>query len=224
MDKTIKLVIFDLDGTLVDAYKAVSESLNHALVALGYDVVDHELVKRRVGCEDRHLVGEFVAQGDIDKVLSIFRQHHPRALKQGTVFLPGARELLVELKSRQYLTAIASNRPTRFAQIILKHLNIKDLFDYVLCADKVDCPKPSPEILCKILQKFSISSGNALYVGDMTIDVETGHRARVKTIAVVTGSSSRGDIVEANPFRVISHIREVSEILKDLDIRSDLSR
>jgi phosphoglycolate phosphatase len=214
----IKLVIFDLDGTLVDAYKAVAWSLNHALVHMGYPPVDAYTIKRTVGRGDRHLLGNFIAADDLDKALSIYRQHHARALKTGTSFLPGAKKLLEELKARGYTLAIASNRPTRFTHIILKHLCIQGLFDYVLCGDKLERPKPAADILEQILTRFSVIAGEALYVGDMTIDVQTGRAAGVKTVAVLTGSSTAEEIDEIKPFKVIHDVYEVAGILEDLRV------
>lgn len=218
MNSNIKLVIFDLDGTLVDAYKAVVSSLNYTLDQVGRASIDDDTIKRTVGWGDRHLVGSFVGEGEVDRALSIYRQHHARALKSGTTFLPGARELVEALKSKGYKLAIASNRPTRFTHIILKHLQIGQVFDCVLCGDKVAHPKPAADILRQILARFSLSPDQALYVGDMTIDVETGHKAEVKTVAVITGSSVKEEIARLKPLRIIDHIAQIKGILEELDV------
>ena len=76
MHDKIQLVIFDLDGTLVDAYKAVASSLNYALAEMGYVSVEDEKIKRAVGYGDRNLIKTFLSEGDVDGALSIFRQHH----------------------------------------------------------------------------------------------------------------------------------------------------
>ena len=111
---------------------------------------------------------------------------------------------------------MASNRPSRFTQIILKHLNARDRFDCVVCGDNVARPKPAPDMLEAILKKFALAAGEALYVGDMAIDVETGNRAGVKTVAVVTGSSTREEVAGQNPYKIIGHVAEISAIVKAL--------
>lgn len=216
--KTIQLVIFDLDGTLVDAYQAVADSVNHMMTEIGRAPVDDATIKRTVGWGLRHLVETFVGRDDLGRALSIYRQHHARALKSGTKWLPGARELVETLKSRGYKLAIASNRPTRFTHIILKHLKADRTFDHVLCADKVERPKPAGEMLETILSRCSLSPDEALYVGDMTIDVETGRDAGMRTIAVLTGSSTRGEVASLKPFTIIDRVLEMTRILDELEV------
>ena len=212
----LKLVIFDLDGTLVDAYQGVASSLNYALAQMNCAPVDDESIKRSVGRGDRHLVATFLTEDDVDKALSIFRQHHARALKEGTVFLPGAKQLLNKLKAKKYALAVASNRPTRFTHIILKHLGLQQTFDYVLCGDKVARPKPAADILEQVLKKFSLTPNEVLYVGDMTVDVQTGNNAGIKTVAVVTGSSTKEELTSLQPFRIIDQVSHVAQIVEDL--------
>lgn len=217
----LKLVIFDLDGTLVDAYRGVASSLNYVLAQLDRTPIDDELIKRAVGWGDRHLIATFVDEEDVDKALSIFRQHHARALKEGTIFLPGAKQLLKKLKAKKYALAIASNRPTRFTHIILKHLGMQQIFDYVLCGDKVKYPKPAPDILEQILKKFSVVPAQVLYVGDMTIDVETGNKAGIRTVAVVTGSSTKEEISSLKPFKIIDCVSQIAQIVEDLSVSDE---
>jgi HAD superfamily hydrolase (TIGR01549 family) len=211
--KNIQLIIFDLDGTLVDAYKAVASSLNFSLTSCGFAAVDDEMIKRSVGWGDKNLIGRFVPAQDVDKVLSIYRIHHARALKSGTKFLPGVRDILLFLKENGYKLSIASNRPTRFTEIILKHLEARDLFDVVLCADKVAHPKPAPDIIYTTLKRLKLAQDQVLYVGDMAIDMETGAGAGVKTAGVLTGSSIREEIEAHKPYAVIENISQLKNVL-----------
>lgn len=216
MKKNLKLIIFDLDGTLVDAYKAVSRSLNYAFKKIGLPPVDDDIIKRSVGWGDRNLIQRFVPLSLTAKALSIYRRHHKKALKKGTKFLPGAKKILFGLKKRKYKLAIASNRPTLFTKIILKHLQADHLFDIILCADKVKHPKPAGDILSAILKKFKILPGETLYVGDMTIDVETAKNAGVKSVIVLTGSSQREEIVPLKPFKIIDRLADLSSFLEKI--------
>jgi len=211
----LSLIIFDLDGTLVDAYRAVSNSINYAFEQMGVPLVSHEKIKRCVGWGERVLIEKLVDGKHVEKTLSIYRGHHRHALKSGVKFLPFAKDLLKNLKEQGYGLAIASNRPTRFTQIILKVLNITSTFDYVLCADKIKNPKPAPDILVKILQKAHLTPEQALYVGDMMVDIHTGRGADVKTVGVLTGSSDRKEIEGAGADWVIDNLSQLMSIIND---------
>lgn len=213
----IKAVIFDLDGTLVNAYKAVERSMNYALAKSGFPTVSAYTIKRSVGWGDRQLIEGFVGKENAPRVLEIYRKHHKGSLKDGVTFLPGAKRLLETLGKRGYILAIATNRPERFTRIILKVLQIEKCFDYVLCGDKIKRPKPYPDMLKLILKKYGLIVHEALYVGDMTIDVKTGNRARVRTVAVLTGSSTREEIEALKPFEIIPRISQVTKIIRDLE-------
>jgi phosphoglycolate phosphatase len=216
----IKLVIFDLDGTLVNAYPAVCQSVNYTLKSLGFASRPCDEIKRRVGGGDRHLMVHYVGERLADKAIAIYRPHHTKALKiKGKVkLLPGAWGILKFLKSKGYKLAIASNRPTKFTRIILKVLGILRLFDVVLCADKADKPKPYPDILWAIADRLDIDSKEVLYVGDMTIDVNCARRAGVRMVAVATGSSSKKELKYLNPWRIIVKINQLKSIIDSLPL------
>ena len=210
----LRLIIFDLDGTLVDAYQPVAGSLNYALKRLGYESLNDETIKRSVGWGDKNLLARFVRPDDLEKTLAIYRRHHKIALRRGTKFLPGARSLITFLRARGYKLAVASNRPTVFTRIILKHLKVLDQFSMVLCADKAKRPKPAGDMLKAIFKKLAVAPAQALYVGDMTIDVDTGRNAGVRTVAVATGSCTREELIAREPFRLISSLKELRDVLK----------
>ena len=109
--------------------------------------------------------------------------------------------------------AIASNRPTKFTHLLLKNLKLKRFFDYILCADKIKYAKPHPQILKKIMQRFSLKPAQILYVGDMTIDVQTAYAANVRAVAVTGGSSSRAELRKSKPFKIISDIAHLRSIV-----------
>jgi len=211
----IKAVIFDLDGTLVNAYPAVSKSVNHTLKALGFALRSHDEIKCSVGGGDRRLMAHFVGETLADQAIKIYRPHHTKALTQkGAVkLLPGALGILKFLKGKGFKIAIASNRPTKFTRIILKVLGIATFFDVVLCADRAPRPKPYPDMLLAIAKRLKCAKLDVLYVGDMTIDVNCAHRAGVKVVAVATGSSSKKELKDLKPWGFIDKMVELKTVI-----------
>ncbi|MCA9400280.1 MAG: HAD family hydrolase, partial [Candidatus Omnitrophica bacterium] len=190
----ISTIIFDLDGTLVDAFQALTDSLNYAFEKTGNPQMDIDTVRRSVGWGENKLLASFVQPKDMDRVMEHYREHHAGALQKGVVFLPGVKDVLAQLHGDGYRMCVATNRPSRFTRIILEHLQVDQLFQVIVCADQVARPKPEPDMLFEIMQRLSLCQKECLYVGDMTVDVETGRAAGIKTVAVTTGSSTREDI------------------------------
>lgn len=209
----IKLIIFDLDGTLVDAYAAITSSFNYTMQRLNYPRQSALIIRRAVGWGDQNLLKPFLNLKDLEIALTIYRKHHFNALIRKSRLFAKAETILIYLKKKGYKLAIASNRPTKFSWILIRHLKIAKYFDYVLCADSLKHIKPHPEILNKIMQRFSLKPRQTLYVGDMAIDAQAARRAKVKTIIVTTGSSTKQEIKKERPYRIIKKISELLQIL-----------
>ena len=208
-----RLVIFDLDGTLVNAYPAVVSSVNFTLKKCGFPPKTAYQIKRAVGWGDRQLMAQFVGEDLADQAIQWYRPHHLKALKTGVRFLPGVSVLLKDLKRKGVLLAIASNRPLLFTEVILKGLKIDHLFDYVLCADKAKKPKPYPDMLWQIGRRLKIPKEESLFVGDMTIDLNCGANAGIKTVAVTTGSNTKKELNDLKPYKIINNINQIKKFI-----------
>ena len=200
-----QISIFDLDGTLIDAYSLIHISLNFTRRKLGYNELDYHLVKKSVGGGDIGLIKKFFKEEDRDNALKIYRETQKQYINKENVKLQkGAKEILLLLKEKKIKITIATNRNKFAANLVLEKLNITNYFDLVFTADDVKEKKPSPEIIEKIYEKFNCSKEECFYVGDMDIDLKTGLNAGVDTYIVLTGSSTLDEILkvekEANVF------------------------
>lgn len=209
----MKLIIFDLDGTLIDAYAAIIQSFNYVMRELGYPGQSPAVIRKAVGWGDKNLLAPFIDNKVLKKGLRLYRNHHKQALINKSRLYPGVKSVLTSLKSKGYKLAVASNRPTVFSMILIRHLGLKKYFDYCLCADKLRHGKPHPEIINKIIRRFQILRNQVYYVGDMAIDAQAGRRAKVKTIIVTGGSSSISEIKKELPYRIIRNIKELVRLV-----------
>ena len=209
-----KLIIFDIDGTIVDAYGAIEKSLNYTLKKLGYPKAKSSVVRRAVGHGDKNFIEYFVEKKDVGEGLRLYRAHHEKALSRYSKVIPGARRLLRGLKKKGYKLAVASNRPPKFSMILLKHLDLVRYFDMIACAKDKSEIKPKPFLIPRILKKLGVKKGEALYVGDMTVDVHAGHNAGVKVVAVLGGSSSHSELKKARPCGIAGKLPDLLRVTK----------
>lgn len=212
MSKCKKLFIFDLDGTLADAYQAIEKSLNFTRKKLGCSKVRYVEVKRKVGHGDRHFIATFFPNKDVDIALAIYRKHHKQSLKVYSKALPYAKKILDILQRNNKIVAIASNRPRYFTDIIIKALGFKKYLNYIICADEINSLKPKPKILNLIIKKAKVAKTEAVYIGDMAIDMETAHRAKIDAIFVKGGSSSIAEVTKYKNKKVIFSLREITKL------------
>lgn len=197
----------------MDAYPAIIRSFNYALQKLGYPEQSDLTIRRAVGSGDGKLLEPFIKRKDLKRALYLYRNQHKRDLRKYSYLFPHAESVLTYLKNKGYKLAVASNRPTEFSWILIRHLKIARYFDYVLCADRLKYIKPHPEILNRIMRKFSFSPDDTLYVGDMVIDAQAGRSAGIKTVIVTTGSSTKQEIEKQRPYRIIGRLAKLLKLL-----------
>jgi 2-phosphoglycolate phosphatase len=202
-------VIFDFDGTLADSYEAIAASVNH--VRARYDLAPLPMaeVKRHVGRGAEYLLRHTVPGGDLAADEAAYRAHHPSVMVPLTRLLPGAAELLHGLRRLDKRVGLCSNKPRDFSRAILASLGIAPCFDVVLGPEDVARPKPAPDMLLKAVQMLGLSPEAVLYVGDMTVDIETARAAGVAVWVVATGSDERGTLERARPDRLLGSLREM---------------
>jgi 2-phosphoglycolate phosphatase len=206
-------VLFDLDGTLIDSYEAIATSLNHALGTLGRPTRSTGEVRRLVGHGLDSLLEQAVGRADRDAGVRLFRERYAEVFLDSTRALPDVGVTLAELRRRGYRMGVASNKPARFGGPLLEHLGLADSLQAVLGPDLVTHAKPHPEMLELLLLKLGVEASEAVYVGDMPLDVESGRRAGLETWLVPTGSAPRENLVDAGAARLVDRFGDLLDLL-----------
>lgn len=206
-------VLFDFDGTLADSYRAIAASVNHVRGLRGLTALSVDEVKRHVGRGADYLLTETVPGGHLADDLAAYRLHHPTVMMALTQFLPGAAELLSALHRHGKKLGLCSNKPRLFSEQLLEHLGVANYFGAVLGPEDVPLPKPAPDMLLCAIDRLGVPRDQALYIGDMLVDIQTARAAGVHVWAVPTGSEARADLAAAQPDRLLADLQEmVAEI------------
>jgi len=151
----VRALVFDLDGTLVDSYPAITASLNHARARFELAALPADFVRRRVGRGLEALIEEFVGPDRVEEGVGLFREHYAEVFETGTTVLPGVGETVVELRRRGYRLAVASNKPARFGRPILRAVGLEEHFDTIQGPDLAGTTKPDPRMIRACLAGLS---------------------------------------------------------------------
>ncbi len=206
MFKNKKLIIFDLDGTLIDSAKSLAKALNFMLNSLGRTDFSEDTVRTWIGNGAQILVKRALTgkkdfnDEEIDdelfkKALDIFLDYYAQNLTKETSLYPKVKESLEKLKNSGYRLAIATNKPTKFIKPILEFFEIKELFELYLGGDSVSKKKPDPQMLIEVCKKAGINPDFAVMVGDSKNDSIAAEKAGIDFIAVTYGYKDSTDFL-----------------------------
>jgi phosphoglycolate phosphatase len=185
-----QLIIFDMDGTLVDSSTTLTNAINHVRANLSLQPMCGNTILRKL---NDHTVNpakyfyeaEFFTTEHETWFSQYYRENHKNEVK----LYSGIKELLQELKNIGFKLAIATNAYKVSANQALIYLNIKKYFDAVVCGDEVEQGKPNPYMLYRVLDEVNIEAKNTLFIGDGERDREAAKNANINYIMVHWGFS-----------------------------------
>lgn len=186
-----KLVIFDLDGTLVNSLEDLGNACNSALERFGYPTHPMDSFRYFVGDGVPMLIRRALPESErseenIARVKAVFDEIYGRNYNVCTRPYDGITELLDKLKAEGILIAVASNKPDNFTQTIVTNM-FGDTFSYVSGKKEGFEKKPDPQIALHIMEKLGVSPKDVLFAGDSSVDMQTAHNAGCDCIGCVWG-------------------------------------
>jgi phosphoglycolate phosphatase len=196
MTQPLSLVVFDLDGTLVDSRKDIADAANDLLVECGGHRLSDEAVGRMVGEGAATLVARAFAEAaapEPDDALPRYLRHYERRLLLHTRPYPGTGKMLAALRAR-YRLAILTNKPIDATRQILVGLDLAGYFEdgFILGGDGPHARKPDPDGFLQIVAKSGTSASRAMMVGDSVIDWRTARAARASACVARYGFGFHG--------------------------------
>ena len=199
---TPKLIICDLDGTLVDSASDIQHSLNGALNEMGLETVSEYDVRLWVGLGASRLVSCVLEAKHYrkelhDDLLAIFIRHYQADICLNSQLYEGVAEFIAACQQAHIPLACVSNKPYAPAKDLLEALNILQPFQLLIGGDTLPHKKPHPEPLLHCLRYFGVAAKDALVIGDSSNDIEAALAAHIPCVAVSYGYN-HGEPIEAS--------------------------
>lgn len=195
----IRLVIFDLDGTLIDSRIDITNALNYALEPYPFAQLSVEETVKMVGEGITRLIEKIMGEGNASMKADVterFLAYYTEHVLDYTREYPGVRDTLERLGSCQ--KAVISNKRESLSRKALEGLGLLHYFSVIIGSDTTRERKPSPVPILKVLSELHMRPGEAVIVGDSNYDVDAGKAAGITTVAVTYGYRPREVIAHAD--------------------------
>ncbi|MDW6091666.1 phosphoglycolate phosphatase [Vibrio rhizosphaerae] len=219
----IQLIVFDLDGTLLDSVPDLAVAADQAVRALGYPGVSEAQVRDYVGNGADVLIGRALSQSlTVDPSLSPelmqdarqrFDECYAATGHRLSHLYPGVKETLAQLHQAGFILAIATNKPSRFVPDILQQHGISHYFKEVIGGDRFEKKKPDPMALEWLLTTYNCQPRQMLMVGDSKNDILAAQRAGCRSFGLTYGYNHGEPIADSNPDYVADQISQLLDIV-----------
>jgi phosphoglycolate phosphatase len=216
------LIVFDLDGTLVDTAPDLVATLNTILAQQGLPPVDYEAARNMVGGGARVMLerglqaaGRDLGSVPIDKLTRDFVDHYAAHIADRSMPFVGVEDALDELAARGFALSICTNKLEWLSVRLLDALGLSRRFAVICGADTFGIAKPNPEVLHRTIERSGGTIDRALMVGDSQTDIATARAAQIPVIAVDFGYTDT-PVAQLSPDRVISRFADLPDAIVSL--------
>lgn len=214
-----KLVIFDLDGTLLNTIADLAAATNYALQACGYPTHDTDAYRFFVGNGINKLFERALPEGtrskeNVLKIRSLFVPYYNEHNADLSRSYPGIENLLETLQKKGYMLAVASNKYHEATQKLIKQYFPRINFLAILGQRENIPAKPDPQVVYEIMEKAGVERNEIVYIGDSSVDMQTGANAGVTTIGVCWGFRPRTELEAYNPSLIAEQAEDILHFLE----------
>ena len=211
-----RLVIFDLDGTLLDTIGDLAAAGNHTLEQMGFPLHEEDKYRHFVGNGIPKLIERMLPEGHDrdteDRAFELFNEYYSRHKCDRTKPYPGIREMIRDIRSKGVICAVNANKADEFTKELIR-MNFGEDMTEVIGYGAGFQPKPDPGAALEIIHRTGVNTQQALYVGDSDVDIMTGHNAGISVCAALWGFRSYEELAAKQPTYFAHNADELWKII-----------
>ncbi len=211
----VELIIYDLDGVLIDSTEAIAEAFERTLNEIGVRYEEDRLMPL-MGHGLIHILEEVLPEehrGREWELRERYIHHFQNSDTRLTRLLPDVEETLNRLREMGYRQSVATNKTSSEAKRILELLGVYDVFDLVVGFLDVPNAKPAPDMILYTLERLGVEKRHAVFVDDTAFGLKAGVEAGVMTVGILTGYHTREQLMEVQPDYVVDSLQEIERLL-----------
>jgi phosphoglycolate phosphatase len=210
------IILFDLDGTLIDSTEAILESFRVAFDKFGLPVPDDNSIKKLVGLPlDMMFIKLGIRSEQVGAYVQAYKAHYRTIHTAKTTLLPGAKEAIRTAHEFAYL-GVVTTKTAQFSKELLEHFGLMKLFEILVGREDVTNPKPDPEPIYKALGGLPKVAGYAYMIGDTCTDMDAARAAQINSIGVLCGYGDSQTLQQCADKTTQSASEAVNTILKEI--------
>ncbi len=211
----MKIVLFDLDGTITDSSEGIVNSIKYALSRLGFPEEPTEKIKQFIGPPLQQTFKINYGITDYQNAVTIYREYYAEKGIYENRLYDGIVAVLDQLKNEGYTIGLATGKPTYYSHIILKHFKIDHYFNAVVGSNMDGTRGEKPEIIRDVLAELNYDKElhEVVMIGDRKHDVHGAHHHQIKCIGVTYGYAEGNELIEAGAAHIVHHPSELLALL-----------